>query len=212
MLSTIFYQAWNISTVTENDSSDRERFYERVYSAYEAVIFLGAAFLILLVRPLSDILLDYEGYPEYRMAYIYTPLVILAAVFTCLNLFLSGIYTATRHTKNAFLTLIAVAVANIILNLALIPSWGVQGAALATFLSYLLCYCIRMIDARYYVPFNFSVIKTSANTLLILLMCIPVIFSFQYTLILEILLTAAAFALNYKALLFTVNKLLKKNA
>ena len=212
MLSTIFYQAWNISTVTENDSSDRERFYERVYSAYEAVMFLGAAFLILLVRPLSDILLDYEGYPEYRIAYIYTPLVILAAVFTCLNLFLSGIYTATRHTKNAFLTLIAVAVANIILNLALIPSWGVQGAALATFLSYLLCYCIRMIDARYYVPFNFSVIKTSANTLLILLMCIPVIFSFQYTLILEILLTAAAFALNYKALLFTVNKLLKKNA
>ena len=137
---------------------------------------------------------------------------ILAAVFTCLNLFLSGIYTATRHTKNAFLTLIAVAVANIILNLALIPSWGVQGAAFATFLSYLLCYCIRMIDARYYVPFKFSVIKTSANTLLILLMCIPVIFSFQYTLILELLLTAAAFALNYKALLFTVNKLLKKNA
>ena len=210
MLSTIFFQAWNMSAITENDSADRDRFYEKVYGAYEAILFLGAAGLMLFLRPVSAILINYGTFPEYRTAYVYTPLLIAASVFTCLNLFLAGIYTATKHTRNAFLTILAVVAANLILNFALIPEWGIQGAALATFLSYLLCYCIRMIDARYYVPFRFSALKTSANTLLLLLMCVPVIFSFRGCIIWEIVLTAAAAALNYRALLMTAKKLLKK--
>ena len=37
MVSTIFFQAWNMSAITENDSSDRNEFYERVYSAYQGL-------------------------------------------------------------------------------------------------------------------------------------------------------------------------------
>jgi len=210
MLSTIFFQAWNMSAITENDSADRDRFYEKVYSAYESVLFLGSAAMILFLRPVSAILINYDNFPEYRTAYIYTPLLIAASVFTCLNLFLAGIYTATRHTKNAFLTILAIAAANIVLNLTLIPEWGIQGAALATFLSYLLCYCIRMIDARYYVPFKFSPLKTAANTALMLIMCVPVIFEFRYCILWEVLLTAAVAALNYRALLNTAMKLVRK--
>ena len=210
MMSTIFFQAWNMSAITENDSADREHFYEKVYGAYEAMLFIGSAGLILLLRPLSAILINYGTFPEYSTAYIYTPLLIAAAVFTCLNLFLSGIYTATKHTKNAFLTILAVVAANIVLNFELIPEWGIQGAAFATFLSYLLCYCIRMIDARYYVPFRFSALKTVINTALLMLMCIPVIFTFKGEIIWEALLTAAVIAFNFSALLATVKKLLKK--
>ncbi|EWM54089.1 lipopolysaccharide biosynthesis protein [Ruminococcus flavefaciens] len=210
MLSTIFYQAWNMSAITENDSAGRDRFYTRVYSAYESVLFIGAAVLILLIKPVSAILINYSTFPEYSTAYIYTPLLITAAVFTCLNLFLSGIYTATKHTKNAFYSILAVALTNIVLNLRLIPVCGIQGAAFATFLSYLLCYCIRIIDARYFVPFDFSVIRTVLNTVLLLLMCIPVIFSFRGCLYWEILLTAAICALNYSSIADTALKLLKK--
>ena len=101
-------------------------------------------------------------------------------------------------------------IANIILNLGLIPSWGIQGAAFATFLSYLLCYCIRMIDARYYVPFRFSLLRTVLNTSILLLMCIPIIFGFKSWIFWEILLTAAITFLNFDPLLITVKKLLKR--
>ncbi len=210
MLSTIFFQAWNMSAITENNSADRDRFYERVYSAYEAVLFLGSAGIILFLKPISAILINYDTFPEYRTAYLYTPLLIAASVFTCLNLFLAGIYTATKHTKNAFLTILVIVGVNIVLNTSLIPYWGIQGAAFATFLSYLLCYCIRMIDARFYVPFRFSMLKTSANTMLILLMCVPVIFEFKCCALWEILLTASVVFLNYKALFDTAKKLIKK--
>lgn len=210
MLSTIFFQAWNMSAITENDSADRNNFYSKVYSAYESLLFIGSAALILFIKPVSALLINYTTFPEYKKAFLFTPLLIAAAAFTCLNLFLAGIYTATKHTKNAFYSIIAVVIVNIILNLGLIPSWGIQGAALATFLSYLLCYCIRMIDARYYVPFNFSVIRTILNTVILLLMCMPVIFSFKGCIFWELLLTACMTALNYRPMLTTVNKLMKK--
>ncbi len=207
MLSTIFMQAWNLSAIMENDSKDRDRFYSKVYEAYESVLFMGSAGLILFIKPISAILINYSTYPSYRIAYTYTPLLIAAAVFTCLNLFLMGIYTATKHTKNAFYTILAVVIANIVLNFGLIPPWGIQGAAFATFLSYLLCYCIRMIDARYYVPFRFSALKTFLNTALLILMCIPVIFEFRGCVFWEIILSAAIAALNYNALITTAKKL-----
>ena len=211
MMSTIFMQAWNISAITENDSSDRSSFYEKVYSVYESLLFIGSAGLVLLIRPVSAILINYSTFPEYMTAYRYTPLLIAAAVFTCLNLFLAGIYTATKHTANAFYTILAVAAANVILNLVLIPSFGIQGAAFATFLSYLLCYCIRMKDSRRYVPFRFSALKTAVNTSLLLLMCVPVIFGFKNCLLFELPVAAVITALNHSAVIETVSKLLRRD-
>lgn len=212
MLSTIFIQAWNMSAIAENDSADRSSFYEKVYSVYESLLFIVSAGLILMIKLVSAVLINYSSYPQYKTAYTYTPLLIAAAVFTCLNLFLAGIYTATKHTKNAFYTIFAVAAANIILNLSLIPLFGIQGAAFATFLSYLLCYCIRMIDARRYVPFRFSVRKTILNTSLLFLMSLPIIFNFNGWWLYELPIAAVIAVLNFSAVTETVKKLFVKQA
>lgn len=212
MISTIFFQAWNMSAITENSSRDRDIFYEKVYSAYEAILFVSAAGLMLLVKPISAILINYGTFPEYSRAYLYTPLLIAAAVYTCLDLFLSSIYTATQHTKNAFYTILVVCIANIILNICLIPEWGIQGAALATFLSYLLCFWIRMIDARYYVPFAFSVSRNALNTAMLLGMCAVGVFRPALDMLWLTVLAAGICVLNYSALMTTVKKLLKRGA
>ena len=210
MLSTIFFQAWNMSAIMENDSKDRDLFYEKVYSAYEAILFIGSAGLIILLKPISAILINYNSFPEYSDAYLYTPLLIAAAVFTCFDLFLASIYTATKHTKNAFWTIFAVCIVNIILNYFLIPCWGIQGAALATFISYLLCYCIRMIDARYYVPFGFSPVRITVNTSLLLAMCAFMIFQPVLYMLWLVMLAAAVCVFNFVPLTVTVKKILKK--
>ena len=210
MISTIFFQAWNMSAIMENDSKDRDRFYSKVYSAYESILFIGSAFLILLVRPVSALILNYSSFPEYREAYLYTPLLIAAAVFTCFDLFLSSIYTATRHTKNAFWTIIVTCAVNIVLNIFLIPEWGIQGAALATFLSYLLCYWLRMVDARYYVPFRYSVRRHLLNTSVLLLMCGAMVFQPGGYMLFLAASTVFICFLNYRAISDTVSRLLKK--
>ena len=207
MLSTIFFQAWNMSAITENESADRNRFYAKVYSAYEAFLFIGSAGLLLVVKPVSAIFINYSVFPEYASACRYSPLLIAAAVFTCLDLFLASIYTATKHTRNAFYTILVVFLANILLNLCMIPALGVQGAALATLLSYLLCFWVRIIDARRYVPFRFFGALHVANTLLLLGQCELTIRQPKHYILLELPLVCAVFLLNLKPFAELLRKL-----
>lgn len=210
MVSTIFFQAWNMSAIMENDSRDRSRFYEKVYSAYESILIIASAFLIAGVQIITPIFISTKKFSEYGDVYLYTPVLIVAVMFMCLDQFLSSIYTATKHTKNSFWTSFAACMANLVLNFFLIPLWGIQGASIATFLSYYLCFWARIIDARYYVPFRFDGLKSLMNTAALLVMCWIIISKpVVYGLWLVILLAAVIWS-NYKAVLVTARKILKR--
>lgn len=174
-VSTIFFQAWNMSAIEENDSKDRSRFYHQVFSAYQSFMFIASAGLIVFVRILSYILIDSSIYPEYAQAFRYTPVLIVGVLMMCFNQFLSSIYSATQHTTHSFWTALVAAVVNIVLNIILIHLWGIMGAAIATFISYFICYCIRIVDARKYVPFSVNHAKFIANTGILFLLGIIVV-------------------------------------
>ena len=210
MVSTIFFQAWNMSAITENDSDDRSIFYEKVYSAYEAILFIASAFLILFAKPISSIIANSSTYGEYGTVYIYTPVLIISVVFLCLNQFLSSIYTATKHTKNSFWTALIACSVNLFMNYMLIPEWGIQGASVATFLSYYICFWVRMVDARYYVPFHFDKVKAVANTLMLFEMSRLMIFNCDNSVIRMAIIASAICVVNFRSLLSTVQKLLKR--
>ncbi|MBQ8961849.1 MAG: polysaccharide biosynthesis C-terminal domain-containing protein [Ruminococcus sp.] len=210
MVSTIFFQAWNMSAITENDSADRSTFYEKVYGAYESLLFVASAGLILLIKPVTAIFVNSSTYSEYGEVYRYTPVLVAAVLFMSLNQFLGSIYSATKHTKNSFWTAFIACSVNIVMNIALIPVWGIQGASVATFLSYFICYWVRIIDARYYVPFKFNGVKCFANTVILLIMCVIAIFEPALWGLWLFILTGAVCVWNYQALLDTAKKLLKR--
>lgn len=210
MVSTIFFQAWNMSAIMENNSKDRSHFYEKVYRAYEALLFISSAMLIAGVQIVTPIFVTAKNFGEYSSVYIYTPVLVIAALFMCLDQFLSSIYTATKHTKNSFWTSFAASMANIVLNFFLIPEWGIQGAAIATFLSYYLCFWARIIDARYYIPFRFNGINSLLNTIALCFMCWFIIAKPVFYVLWIILLLAFVVWSNYKALMETAMKLIKR--
>ncbi len=210
MVSTIFFQAWNMSAITENNSRDRSDFYEKIYSAYEAFLFIASAGLILLVKPVSAVLIDTTNYSDYGQVWKYTPILIIAVLFTSLDQFLGSIYTATKHTKNSFTTSLCACVLNIFLNICLIPAWGIYGASIATFLSYYLCFWIRIIDARYYVPFKFDGVKSVVNTVLLFVMSYLTITSCSLLWVCTV--AVLIFLNNYKALLLTLQKILGRKS
>ena len=174
-ISTIFFQAWNMSAIEENDSKDRSRFYHRVFDTYQSFMFIASAGLIVFVRILSNILIDSNTYPEYATAFLYTPVLIVGVLMMCFNQFLSSVYSATQHTTHSFWTSLVAAIVNIVLNIILIHIWGIMGAAIATFASYFVCYCIRIVDARKYVPFPVNHAKFAANTAALFLLGIVVV-------------------------------------
>lgn len=172
MVSTIFYQAWNMSAIAENDSKGRSKFYTQVYEAYQAMLTIAAAFIIALDRPLSALLISTAEDPSYARAYLYTPVLVIAVLMMCYNQFFSSIYTVTKHTKNSFVTSLVAAVLNLILNAVLIQRFQVHGAIAATFISYFVCYLIRLADARRYIPFDVSHLRFIGNLAVLFVMCI----------------------------------------
>lgn len=208
MVSTIFFQAWNMSAITENDSSDRNEFYERVYSAYQAILYVSSAFVIAAVKIITPV--NTSNYAEYGEVYIYTPLLVVGVILMCLNQFFSSIYTATRHTVNSFWTSLAASVVNIVLNFVLIGRYGIQGASVATLLSYLTCYLIRVVDARRYVPFKINHVSFIINMLSLLGMSVLIIYQpayYQFMLFFGFLFVLA---INYEYIVVTVKRLLKR--
>lgn len=210
MVSTIFFQAWNMSAIMENDSKDRSSFYEKVYNAYEAILFIASALLIAGVKIVSPFFVSTKNFSEYGEVYKYTPVLIVAVLFMCLDQFLSSIYTATKHTKNSFWTSFVASMANIILNYFLIPVWGIQGASISTFLSYYLCFWARIIDARYYIPFRFNGIKSSVNTVVLLIMCYLMIAQPAFYGLFAFVMLAFVLVNNYQSLMMTARKLLRR--
>lgn len=207
LVSTIFFQAWNMSAITENSSADRNRFYEKVYSAYESILFMASAGLLLLIKPVTSFLVPSDNFEAYAGVYRYTPILVVAVLFMCLNQFLASIYSATKHSKNSFWTALVACTVNLIMNFALIPVWGIQGAAAATLLSYLICFWTRIIDARYYVPFRFNGIKSLSNTIVLIVMSVLIIFAPKLYLLWVILLFGYIMLSNYRAIIDTLRKL-----
>lgn len=210
MVSTIFFQAWNMSAITEHGNEGEGKFYRTVYSAYQSIMYIAAAFLIMLVQPVSAVLLNVNVHPEYANAYIYTPVLVLAVLTMCFNLFFSSIYTASKHTKNSFYTSLVSMILNVVLNVILIKFYGIHGAVAASFISYIVCYIIRVFDARRYIYFRVDHAKTILNMGVLLGMALIAIFKPPYYIAIQIGITAFITSANFPELMATVRKLLKR--
>ncbi len=210
MVSTIFFQAWNISAITENDSAGRNQFYQRIFGAYQSILCIAAAFLIALVQPLSNVLISNKLDTAYEAAFRYTPVLVVSVLLMCLNQFLSSIYTATQHTRNSFWTSLVAAGANLPLNLLMIPKWGVYGAIAATYLSYLLCYSGRSVPALRYFQFPVYDGLFAANNVILLGMSTAIIKMPQRYVLYLVCGVGLILALNYEAVIVTAKKILKR--
>ncbi|MDR2933228.1 MAG: polysaccharide biosynthesis C-terminal domain-containing protein [Oscillospiraceae bacterium] len=147
MVSAIFTQAWQISAFNEYQSKEGEKFYSTVFRSYYTFVFLAASGIIMLIRPVTKLMMESRYYDSWQ----YAPFLVLAVSFSCFVTFLGTIYNAAK--KNAMVTITTAigAVLNIVLNWRLIPHYGAQGAAFATFVSYFLVFAIRAFDTRKYI-------------------------------------------------------------
>ena len=151
LLSTIFMEAWQFSAIQEA-TGDREvhiRFYTQVWSAFLAVMVMAGSVIIVLCR-LEIRMLSTQQYYE---AWKYIPTLSMAMVFSAFSSFMGSVYVVTEKSRLSLWTALWSALANIFLNFLLIPRIGIQGAAIATLASYVLCFSIRAVSARKLIPF-----------------------------------------------------------
>ena len=109
----------------------------------------------------------------------------------------------------SFLTAFIGAGSNIALNLLLIPTIGVQGAAIATVASYMLVFVVRCVSVKRYIPFKLEGLHLILNTAILFLGSAALIFNLKYQILIEVLCLAAMFLLNFKFLWGFAEKILK---
>ena len=105
-------------------------------AAFALIALPAAAGLALVARPLADIVI---GEALRDQAAAVTPLIAVSALFAGLTTYyLHQAFTLARRTSLLLAAMAVPAVANVLLNLILIPRMGLMGAALATAISFVI--------------------------------------------------------------------------
>lgn len=207
LVSTVFMQAWQFSAVVESHGDKREhvRFFTGVWRSFQAVMFLAGGVIIALSKPAIKLL----STEDYYSAWQYVPLLAASMIFTAFVSFTGTVYVVTKNSGVSFLTSTASAVINIVLNFILIPSpLGVQGAAIATFISYFAVFLIRAVNIKKYIPFKMYGGHVTVNTLLIMVQTVFMVLELPFWIAVQAVCLLLLIAVNFKFILACIYKLL----
>ena len=201
VLGTIFYEAWQLSAVTEEQG--RERFFSRVFGFYQSLLFCCCAGITLLCQPLMILFRS-----NFFAAWQFVPLLAVGTLFNCLNQFLNSIYMVEKRSTLSLYTMLAGALANCLLNWLLIPAMGPVGVTLASFLSYLLVFLLRAVSTRGLLRIDFSPLRLGFNTAMVLTEAALMIAGVAHWALWCALLTAGVCVFNFQGVFSALAQLL----
>lgn len=191
VLGTIFYEAWQLSAVTELEG--RQRFFSRVFGLYQSLLFCCCAGIILLCRPLMFIFKA-----NFFDAWQFVPLLAIGTLFSCLNQFLNSIYMVEKRSTLSLYTMLAGAVVNCLLNWLFIPVMGPVGVTLASFLSYFVVFILRAVNTRGLLAIDFAPLRLGFNLTMVLAEAGLMIYQTPYWPLWCALITAGVCAFNFQ--------------
>lgn len=203
IISTIFSQAWQLSAIEEYESKDKAKFYSTVFNAYSSLLFLVSGAVIVVLKITMKLLFADEYYSSWETV----PFLLLGVVFSSLAAFLAANYLASMETKGVFKTSIYSGIISLVLNIMLIPMFGLMGASLGNMISFLFMFIIRYYDTRKYVSLKIDKTIFIFNVIIILLLMFVQFINFPLLkeFVLLLILFIIQIVINRKLILTTLN-------
>ena len=152
---TIFFQAWNLSAIKEFDPEDKDGFFAKTYTLYNACLVIICSGLILLNIPIAKFLFA----KDFFVAWNYSSVLLVSIVFSALAGFVGSVFTAVKNSKVFAISTVTTAAVNCVLNWIMIPMWGVMGAVIATCISFCMIWLIRLICSRKYIKWKICLVR-----------------------------------------------------
>ena len=146
ILQSIFQQAWTLSAVRDFNSKNRDAYFTRVYNMLNFILVIGCSGLIMFDKILARFLYANDFYVAWK----YVPILLMAMIFSGMANFIGGIFQAVGDTKIIMKSTILAASVNIVLNAILIYFTGAIGAAIATMISNIINWGVRLHRSRKY--------------------------------------------------------------
>lgn len=212
VVSTIFLQAWSLSSAEESEDKNQEsrnEFYSRVFRYYNFAILLMTCVIIALTPYISKFLLRGEFYE----AWSYSPVLIVSGGLGCFSSFFGAFYSAFYRTKTAMTTTLLGAFCNIAISASLIPFIGVYGAIVGNLIGYMAIVISRILTTRKYVKVEAPWIKICVVFVLILGQAIIYTLEIEYAYLVSIavgIIMIALYVREIKELIKLVCNMFKK--
>lgn len=149
---SIFSMSWTESASMHINDKDRDKFFSETSNA--SIRLFGSLGLVLIAYiPLAFPFLINVSYSE---AYLYIPILIVAAFFNAIVGLYSAVYVAKKMTKQVANTSIIAAVINIALTIVLMKLIGLYAAAISTAVAFLAMAIYRHYDVKKYVKITYE--------------------------------------------------------
>lgn len=206
MVATLFTEAWQLSAFTDDTPRGREQFFSKVFGAYQSVMFIVGGGIILLCKPIMSLFVS----PAFFEGWMFIPVLTMATVFSAFDNFLNSIYMVEKRSMLSLVTMAAGAVTNLVLNALLIPIMGVQGAALATLVSFVLVFLLRAVNTRGLIRVDFNPLLLIANVLLLTAEGLMMLTNFPLWPVWCSVMMCILFAINFGAVWDTFKKVFGK--
>lgn len=151
--SHVFAQAWQLSAIKEFDKNDTDGFVTNMYNTYQSFLVIGCSVLILLDIPIAKMLYAKDFFGAWK----YVPFLLISFVFGALSGFFESIFVAVKKTNILSISTIIGAITNILFNIILLAIFDdAIGAAVATLLSNVLIWLLRLKESRKYIVLKIS--------------------------------------------------------
>ncbi|OUP80848.1 polysaccharide biosynthesis protein [Lachnoclostridium sp. An169] len=167
VFQTIFNQAWTLSAVKELDE-EGSQFYTSIYKLYNCGMVLVCSILIAGDKIIAHVLFANDFYTAWE----YAPYLMLSVVFGSLSGLLGGIFTAAKDSKIIARTTATGAGVNTILNIVFVYFVGPVGAAIATLISYVLVWGVRLRAAKKLVSININLKRDIISYIILIIQSI----------------------------------------
>lgn len=168
VIQSTFYNAWSVSAIKEFDKNDSDGFIGNVFSMYCCVSVICCSAIMCCNIIIASLLYS----KDFFFAWKFVPLLLAGTVFNGLGLFIGCIFTAVKNSKVISYTTIVGALANTVLNFALIPFWGGIGAAVATFIGYMVVFAARVYKVKDIIRMRLNWIVIIASFVLLSIQCL----------------------------------------
>lgn len=139
VVHSIFISAWQISAIKENESSDVEKFYKKVYILLNVLMCIVGGLIIIISKKIAYFLYA----KDFFSAWQYVPFLIVSCIINAASGYIGAILIAEKKTKEMARSTTVGAIVNIFLNIILVLFFKTQGAAIATAISSLVIFELR---------------------------------------------------------------------
>lgn len=153
ILSTIysvFQQAWQLTTMEMKTKEERSEMYSNLFEILSCLLVIATAGLIMCAKFFVVTFCE----TTYESAWLIIPMLLFSAIFNSLSGFFGSNYIPMGNTVAVLKISVIGTILNCVLNIVLVPLFGLQGAAFATCAGFIYMTIHKMIGTRKFTPLH----------------------------------------------------------